>query len=145
MQRIKWSRLRGGSTLNNEQTKNLCLSLMRADAEDEVISLLKDAGYWDDDTVWRFFGDRDTNYNAIGNQQSRPDAALVEKLVNSVDARLMNECHVRGIDPESPEAPQTIREAVAQFFDDEINPNSATAGLISEWPNSKRTEIARGI
>jgi hypothetical protein len=86
---------------------------MRADTENEVISLLEDVGYWNDDTVWRFFGDRDTNYNAIGNQQSRPDAALVEKLVNSVDACLMNECLAQGLDPESSSAPQTIREAVA--------------------------------
>lgn len=103
--------------MNNEQTKNLCLSLMKADTEVEVILLLKDAGYWDDNTAWRFFGDRDTNFNTIGNQQSRPDTALVEKLVNSVDACLMNECMARGLNPESSTAPQTIREAVAQFYE----------------------------
>ena len=129
--------------MNNEQTKNLCLSLMKADTEETVIALLKDAGYWDDNSVWRFFGDRDTNYNAIGNQQSRPDAALVEKLVNSVDACLMNECLARGIDPESTAAPQTIREAVAQFYEE--HPNSPTAGLVREWRDNKRTEVARGI
>lgn len=131
--------------MDNKQAKEQCLALMHADTEEEVITLLKTAGFWDDDKVWRFYSDYENNYNNIGNQQSRPDAALVEKLVNSVDARLMNECLVRGLDPESPEAPQTIREAVARFFDDEIKPNSVTAGLISEWPNSKRTEIARGI
>jgi hypothetical protein len=36
--------------LNNEQMNDLCLSLMRADTEEEVISLLKDVGYWDDAT-----------------------------------------------------------------------------------------------
>lgn len=129
--------------MNNEQTKNLCLSLMRADTEEEVISLLENAGYWDDDKVWRFFGDRDTNFNAIGNQQSRPDTALVEKLVNSVDACLMNECLARGLDPEGSSAPETIREAVAQFYEE--YPNSLTAGLVREWGDSKRTKIARGI
>lgn len=129
--------------MNNEQTKDLCLALMRADTEEEVISLLMEADYWDDDTVWRFFGDRDTNFNTIGNQQSRPDTALVEKLVNSVDACLMNECMVHGLDPERSSAPQSIREAVARFYEE--HPNSPTAGLVREWRDSKRTEVARGI
>jgi hypothetical protein len=82
-------------------------------------------------------------FNTIGNQQSRPDAALVEKLVNSVDARLINECLVREIDPEGSSAPRTIREAVAMFFDSGFG--SSNAGLIREWLPSKRTEVAKGI
>lgn len=116
---------------------------MESDTEEKVISLLKDVGYWDNDAAWRFFGDRDTNFNAIGNQQSRSDTALVEKLVNSVDACLMNECMAQGLDPESSSAPQTIREAVARFY--EKYPNSPTAGLVREWSDSKRTEVARSI
>lgn len=129
--------------MNDKQAKELCLALMKADSEDEVVRILKNADYWDNDEAWRYYGDRETNYNAIGNQQSKPEAALVEKLINSVDARLMNECRVRGIDPESEGAPQSIREAVAQFFED--NPDRVTAGHIREWTNSKRTEVARGI
>jgi hypothetical protein len=94
--------------MNNEQTKQLCLSLMNADTEDAVISILKEVGYWHDSSVWRFYGDFENNYSTIGNQQARPDAALIEKLVNSLDARLMNECLVRGIDPEGPSAPSSI-------------------------------------
>ena len=131
--------------MDSKEAKELCLALMHADTEEEVITLLRKAGFWDDPKVWRLYSDYENNYNNIGNQQSRPDAALVEKIVNSVDARLMSECLVRGINPESSQAPQSIREAVARFFDENTNPNSATAGLISEWPNSKRTEIARGI
>jgi len=129
--------------MKNAQVRELCLSLMKADTEKEVIQLLQDAGYWDNPAAWRYYGDRESNYNTIGGQQSRPEAALVEKLVNSVDARLMNECLVIGIDPEGPSAPRTIREAVARFFEE--NPNSPTAGLIREWLDSKRTEVARGI
>jgi hypothetical protein len=129
--------------MESRQVKQLCLSLMKADTEREVIQLLEDANYWDEPAVWRYYGDRESNFNTIGNQQSRPEAALVEKLVNSVDARLMNECLERGIDPEGPDAPHTIRGAVAHFFEE--NPDSATAGLIREWLDSKRTEVARGI
>ncbi len=131
--------------MDEESAVRLCSLLMKADSEETVITLLKEAGYWDDPTAWRFYGDRETNFNTIGNQQSRPDSALVEKLVNSVDARLMSECLTRGLDPESPNAPQSVREAVARFFEANANPGSSTAGRISEWPNPKRTEVARGI
>lgn len=103
--------------MNDEQKRKLCLELMQADSEEQVIAMLKTAGFWDDKRVWRLYGDRENNYSTIGNQQNKPDAALVEKIVNSVDARLMNECLVRGVAPESAAAPQTIREAVARFFD----------------------------
>jgi hypothetical protein len=108
-----------------------------------VIGLLQNAGYWDNPAAWRYYGDRESNYNTIGSQQSHPEAALVEKLINSVDARLINEALVRGIHPEGAAAPLTIRAAVAQFFDD--SPKAPTAGLVREWLDNKRTEVARGI
>lgn len=123
--------------------KALCENLIEADSEEDVIDLLKAAGFWDDPAVWRHYGDNENNYSSIGNQQSRPDAALVEKIVNSVDARLMIECLIRGINPEGPDAPQSIREAVAWFFEE--HPDSATAGLVSEWSNEKRRDTARQI
>jgi hypothetical protein len=131
--------------MNEAQAKELCLALMRADSEEEVISLLEEAGLWDDKGLWRFYGDYENNYNTIGNQQGRPDAALVEKVVNAVDARLMNECLVRGIDPEGPAAPQSIRQAVAMFFDEKYRPDSPHAGQVKSWPNEKRTETARWL
>jgi hypothetical protein len=131
--------------MTEQQAKELCLGLMRADSEDDVIDLLKRAGYWDKLDVWRFYGDYENNYNTIGNQQSRPDAALVEKLVNSVDARLMNECLAQGMDPEDTSAPQGIQEAVAHFFDNATARKTSLAGRIREWTDSKRTDVARGI
>ncbi|MGB8646834.1 MAG: hypothetical protein WCF84_16460 [Anaerolineae bacterium] len=131
--------------MTDSEIKELCLSLIRADTEQEVIRLLSDARYWDDRSLWQFYGGYENNFNTIGNQQSRPDAALIEKLVNSVDARLMNECLTRGIDPEGPQAPQTTRQAVGQFFDPDIDSNSDRAGRISEWSNDKRKTIAEGI
>jgi hypothetical protein len=127
-----------------DDAMQLCLSLMKADTEDEVIRLLKDAGYWDA-AAWRYYGDRVSNYNTIGNQQSRPDAALVEKLVNSVDAVLLNECLVRGINPEGPDSPKTIREAVATFFEDGADPSKEYLGRISEWTDEKRLRVASRI
>src|ERR1700683_2562054 len=113
-------------TTNNEENKKLCLDLLRVDTEDEVMDLLERAGLWSG-PVWRLYGDRENNFSTIGNQQSRPDAALVEKLVNSEDARLTNECLVRGISPEATNAPQTIRQAVAAFFEEKSNQQSSLA------------------
>jgi len=129
--------------MENAKSMKLCLDLMHADKEEDVIAILKEADFWDNQDAWRYYGDYENNYNVIGNQMSRPDAALVEKIVNSIDARLMDECLVHGIDPESDKAPQSIKEAVSQFFED--NPNSPTAGLISEWEPDKRLEIAKQI
>jgi hypothetical protein len=131
--------------MNDAQAKELCLALMKADSEDEVIRLLKQAGFWDNKYVWRFYGDYENNYNTIGNQQSRPEAALVEKVVNAVDATLMNKCLERGIDPEGPDAPKSIREAVALFFDETYKPDSPHAGQVKNWPDRKRTETARWL
>jgi hypothetical protein len=131
--------------MDNDAAKQLCHSLIRADSEEAVIDLLTPTGFWEDESAWRYYGDYENNYNTIGNQQSRPDAALVEKLVNSVDARLMNECLVRGIDPEGPDAPASIVEAVATFFEAGVDPKGLIAGRIRNWSDSKRTEVARGI
>ena len=123
--------------------KQLCLDLIGADTEQEVQALLAD--FWDEDNAWRLYGDIENNYATVGNQQSRPEAAVVEKLVNAVDARLLGKCLEHGIDPEAPEAPQTIKDAVARFFDPIVRSDSGRAGLISEWPNTYRTEVAEGI
>jgi len=118
--------------------KEICLSLARADTEEEVIKILKDAGYWDDPNVWRCYGDIENNFATIGNQQSKPDAALVEKIINSVDAVLMRECLRRGIDPEGKEAPLSISEALNTFFD-------IYKGRLSNLTASERTKIAGNI
>jgi len=133
--------------MGDNDAKALCVALTHADSEAEVIGLLSSAGYWNDPKVWRYYGDMENNFSAVGNQMSRPDAALVEKLVNSIDARLTNECLGAGIDPEGSDAPQTIQSAVAQFFGGEGDPKimSDCAGKMSEWPSTKRTEVARGI
>ena len=118
---------------------------MRADSEAEIVRILTEAGYWSDKRVWRLYGDMENNFSTIGNQQNRPDAALVEKLINSVDARLMHECLSRGLNPESPAAPQSIRDAVAKFFEEGRRAGSIYGGQIRAWDNEMRREVAKGI
>lgn len=129
-------------TIKNEQIAKLCMNLMRADTADEVTKLLRAAGYWDDESAWRPINDDENNYSTIGNQQSEGIAALVEKIINGVDARLVDACLRAGIDPESPDAPQSMIAAVAQFF--EVGPkNASSAGRISEWEDSEATREGR--
>ena len=79
--------------------RELLTRLLEADSEAEVIEILTEAGYWRDPDVWRHYGDVPNNWGQSGNQQSLAEAALAEKIVNSVDARLMNECLARRINP----------------------------------------------
>lgn len=41
---------------------------------------------------------------------------MVEKPINSIDAILLKECKLKGIDPKSPKAPKSIQDAIEQFF-----------------------------
>jgi hypothetical protein len=124
--------------------EKLAIDLVKADTEEDVIEILKNVGYWDDPKAWRLFGDREGNFATIGNQQSRPEAALTEKVINSIDARLMNECLVRGIDPTSPNAPKSIREAVAVFFESKET-YTDFGGTLHEWDDRRRREVSEGI
>src|ERR1700738_390229 len=127
--------------MSNENLKLLCLQIMKAEREDDVIEILKEHGYWENSDYWRFYGDKENNYSAAGNQADEADAAMVEKITNSRDAILMNECLMRGIHPNSNEAPGGVQEAVAEFFEE--NPKGELAGQVKEWTNVKRREVAR--
>jgi hypothetical protein len=119
------------------------MALMRADTEAEVVAILTEAGYWTDPNVWRFLGDNENNYASIGNQQSEAVAALIEKVINGVDARLLNACLEAGINPESQEAPTSIREAVGRFFEGKVNTNPDVDGRVSAWDDAKATAEGR--
>lgn len=118
--------------------KTLCIALAKSETETEVINLLKEWGFWDDPNAWRYYGDNENNFAVIGNQQSAPDSALVEKIVNSVDAVLMRECLRRGINPESDEAPPTIEDALEEFF-------NIRHGMLTNLTPRKRRELAENI
>jgi hypothetical protein len=90
--------------------------LLYAETEDSVDEILDKAGYLEDEKVWYPFGGFENNFAAIGNQQSNATGALVEKIINGIDAVLMAECYVRNIDPESDKAPKTMTDAVERFF-----------------------------
>lgn len=121
--------------MNNRE---LAVKLATLEDEDEVVRLLKTQKLWDNTSCWRPFGDNDNNFSTIGNQQSKADAALVEKLINSVDAILMKECMIRGIDMESAWAPHSISEAMKEFF-------NISEGQIANLDMHTRSKMAESI
>jgi len=130
--------------MNNIEIKQLCMRLLRADTENDVIEILKNAGFWDNTDAWRLYGDKEGNFAQAGNQQALPEAAFVEKIVNCCDSRLMDECLKRGIDPESNDAPRNVRDAVAMFFENRRAENQE-AGTLRNWSSEQRTEQSRFI
>lgn len=42
--------------MNNDQKRKLCLGLMRAGSEQQVIAVLKTAEFWDRRRFWRLHG-----------------------------------------------------------------------------------------
>ena len=119
-------------------SRELALKLAAAETETEVIDILKQNNCWNDLNRWQPYGQNENNFSIIGNQQSSADAALVEKLVNSVDAILMKECALRKMDPTSSAAPQSIQEALEQFF-------KIKHGQISRMDSKTRNEMSTSI
>jgi hypothetical protein len=130
--------------MENERVRKLCIALILAEKEDEVQEILDQQGFWTDPACWRYYGDNELNWSQAGAQQGRADFALNEKVINSIDAVLTRECLLAGIDPESPEAPQSIREAVAKFIE-QVDKMSTTAGRVEEWGTSFRRQVAENI
>lgn len=124
--------------MKNEEVKKLCIDLAKAKTEQEVITLLRKVGFWNDSSVWVDYDRNPNNFSTIGNQQSSPDTALVEKIINSVDAVLMRECLRRGIEPESSGAPQSITVALKDFF-------GIFDGKLSSIDVSQRAKLSENI
>lgn len=116
--------------------KDLCISLANANTEKKVINLLKRNGFWDNEEHWAYYGNRENNFGTIGNQQKSPDTAIVEKIINAVDAVLVRECLRKNIDPESDDAPLSITEAQERFFE-------IKGGKLSNVNKKKRSELSQ--
>ena len=96
---------------------DLCMALAKSDGASEIKAILKAEGHWDNPSAWRDYGDKANNYSTIGNQQSQPINALIEKLINAGDSILTSKVKEAGIDPEdSSSAPTSMKEAKKDFL-----------------------------
>ena len=96
--------------------KNLFNNLFHAPTEDSVNEVIQNNPIFHDPSNWYPYGDNESNFSVVENQQSNPVAALIEKLTNSIDALLMKKCYEAGIVPNSADAPKTMDEAVKRFY-----------------------------
>ncbi len=108
--------------MNNEETKNLCLDLMKCNSSNDVVSLLKEKNFWDNDDVWRDYGDDPGAWGTV-TSQGDPFFALTEKITNSIDAVLMNKCYENNTHPKSNDkkTPDSIYDAVNKYFESGVN------------------------
>ncbi|MGA3209130.1 MAG: hypothetical protein ABSE05_15085 [Syntrophales bacterium] len=124
--------------------RTLFTKLFNSPTEEAVDLILQNNPIFQNQTNWRPYGDTESNFSVVENQQASSVAALVEKLTNSIDAMLMKKCYEAGINPKSPEAPKTMHEAVRKFykyenFDLQTYRNSVAEDIqILADPNSPR-------
>ena len=120
--------------------KELCLSLLHAESEEDVVSILDAEGHsLENMNDWVPLGGNLGNFSTVGNQQEEGTAAFVEKIINSIDAVLMAECYGSGIDPESKdEAPQSMNEAVERFL-------GVKQGRLDYLATSEQRELSENI
>lgn len=122
--------------------KDFFEKLFNARNEDELHRIVRTNPVLRNNSNWFPYGG--SNQNDRGNfgtfeiQQSNPIPALREKITNSIDSMLLKECRIRGIDPRSSEAPNSMVEAVELFF-------NIKDGDFSEISEGKRRDIAENI
>jgi len=99
--------------------EELFSDLLKAEREEDVTAALTVFGLEKfSDSNWVPYGGPmfENNFGLIGAQQADALGALVEKVVNSIDAVLMRECFARNLDPRSNLVPQSMSEAAEQFL-----------------------------
>ena len=101
--------------------RQLFIDLYFAKGEDDVDRVINNRPQVFNRKNWYPLGGNENNFGVIENQQSNPTAALIEKITNSIDAVLMKKCLESGIEPKSIEAPRSMEEARARFFEDHKN------------------------
>jgi hypothetical protein len=128
----------------------LCVELVKADTEAEVISLLRRAGLWEDPKLWRWLGDEEFNYSSVGNQQSRAEQAIIEKLINSIDSKLIAAARIAGDlpktgdAPQAPDVPKTIKEARQRYFGERLKDVEALSHSITVSATGARPREGTG-
>ena len=96
------------------ETERALMYLVRAKDENVVEKILEDKFFAD--ATWKPVGGNNSNYSTISNQQTDPINALCEKPINSIDHVLLKQCKLKDGDPEGPNAPKNMKDAVQKYF-----------------------------
>ena len=115
--------------------RDLLEALLEAETEEEVHACLEHAGMLYD-SHWLPYGGDANNSGTFANQQASPRGALVEKIVNSIDAVLMAKAFEFG-DLPGGSPPASMFEAAARYY-------GVQEGRLAEITAGERRAIARG-
>jgi hypothetical protein len=118
-------------------SETLFYSLLEAESEADALRIVERAGLSAEEN-WTWLGGVENNFSTVASQHSDPTGAVVEKLINAIDAMLMVGCFSTGVDPEGVDAPKTMTEAVDQFF-------GVKDGRLGLLPNKQLRELAQSI
>ena len=127
--------------MDTKLSHRVALALIKADSVEDINAVLNqvEAVEWfDDPQHWSPYGNRAKNWDTVGNQQTNPIGALVEIVTNGIDSILLRKARESGItDMRSPEAPQSMFDAVKRFFPHVVE------GKIGLLEPKDRTALAR--
>ncbi|MCO5250081.1 MAG: hypothetical protein M9949_01520 [Candidatus Kapabacteria bacterium] len=112
--------------------------LFKSDTEMELQKIIDSDQLMQNPKNWRPYGENKGNFGTFESQQNHPVPALIEKITNSIDAILIKECKLKGIDPKSSEAPRTMSKAVEMFY-------NVKDGEIGELTQTERRKLAENI
>lgn len=118
--------------------EKLFWGLYNSDTEQEVDSILNRYDAFSNPKNWKPYGGNKGNFGTFESQQNNPVPALIEKVTNSIDAQLIKECKINGIDPKSKDAPKTMSEAVERFY-------GIKDGEIGELTAKSRRDLSENI
>ncbi|MCL2722592.1 MAG: hypothetical protein FWD47_14780 [Treponema sp.] len=99
--------------------KKLLIELYNANNAEELHKIVLNNEILANQDNWKPYGGQQNNAGTFENQQSKPEAALVEKITNSIDAILTKKCISLGMIPDdnsNPNLPRTMKDAVQLFF-----------------------------
>lgn len=112
--------------------------LFTANSEEEIDRIIKSEAIFANPKNWKAYGNNQGNFGTFESQQNHPVPALIEKITNSIDAMLIKECKLSGIDPKSVEAPKSMSKAVEMFY-------NVKDGEIGELTTTQRRNLAENI
>ncbi|MBN3033092.1 MAG: hypothetical protein JW873_03255 [Candidatus Saganbacteria bacterium] len=118
--------------------RKLLESLLLSETEDEVDKIVTTNVVFQKEDNWKKYGALENNWGSVGSQQDEASSALVEKIVNSIDALLLLKCNQIGIDPKSSSAPADMFLAAERFFGVKQN-------RLHELSGKRLSELAQNI
>lgn len=118
--------------------EDLFWKLYSLNTEEELKNIVESNTLFTNPKNWKPYGNNQGNFGTFESQQNHPVPALIEKITNSIDAMLIKECKLNGIDPKSKEAPRTMSKAVEMFY-------NVKDGEIGELTATERRILAENI